>query len=211
MNAESATPLEKLTSEELVAIVHASRDGERRAALDELYRRYYPRVLTWCARVCGSRERAADVTQEVFVRVQSRIDTFRGASRFSTWLYTVARRVAINRMQAENLRRMTSLDDAESAVSQVAGPGPTPEDETISREIASRLRQAIEADLDRTEARVLYLHYVDGLTLPAITELLGLTNKSGAKAYIVGGKRKLRKKFGRWLAAQDSRRWQHGQ
>ena len=41
----------------------------------------------------------------------------------------------------------------------------------------------------------MYLHYVDGLSLPAITELLDCRNKSGAKAYLVGGMRKLRRHF----------------
>ena len=50
-------------------------------------------------------------------------------------------------------------------------------------------------DLDPLEAQVVYLHYVDGLSLPAITELLDCRNKSGAKAYLVGGMRKLRRRF----------------
>jgi hypothetical protein len=62
----------------------------------------------------------------------------------------------------------------------------------------------MERDLEPLEAKVLYLHFVDGLTLPAITELLDLQNKSGAKAYIVNGKRKLERKFGRWLSRQSA-------
>ena len=44
-------------------------------------------------------------------------------------------------------------------------------------------------------AQVVYLHYVDGLSLPANTEMLDCRNKSGAKAYLVGGMRKLRRRF----------------
>jgi hypothetical protein len=54
-------------------------------------------------------------------------------------------------------------------------------------------------DLEPLEARVLYLHYVDGMTLPAITELLALPNLSGAKAFVVSGRRKLERRFGAWL------------
>ena len=43
------------------------------------------------------------------------------------------------------------------------------------------------------EARVVYLHYVAGVTLPAITKMLKLENKSGAKAFIVSGVRKLKR------------------
>jgi hypothetical protein len=71
-------------------------------------------------------------------------------------------------------------------------------------QIVQAFRQALERDLEPLEARVLYLHYVDGLTLKAIDELLSLQNKSGAKAYIVSGGRKLKRRFGRWLVRQSA-------
>jgi hypothetical protein len=48
------------------------------------------------------------------------------------------------------------------------------------------------------------LHYHEGLTLPAIGRLLGLTNRSGAKAYLVAAKRKLRRHFEAGAAATDA-------
>jgi len=45
--------------------------------------------------------------------------------------------------------------------------------------------------LDETEARVMMLHYGQEIPLHAVRRMLGLTNKSGAKAYIVGARRKL--------------------
>jgi len=45
--------------------------------------------------------------------------------------------------------------------------------------------------LDKTEAQVMMLHYGRELPLTAVSSLLGLTNKSGAKAYIVSARRKL--------------------
>ena len=64
-------------------------------------------------------------------------------------------------------------------------------------------RTAMERDLEPVEAKALYLHFVDGLPLAAITDLLQLTNKSGAKACIVSGGRKLKRHFGKWLARQS--------
>lgn len=161
--------------------------------LGELYRRHRGRVTAWCVRVCGNRDEAADLVQEVFLRVQERLATFRFESRFTTWLYLVTRSVAINRGISERRRRGLSLDD-ESIAEPVADE--TPIDERLATaELGENLRQAIAQTLEPTEAKVLYLHYVDGLTLPAIGELLGLTNKSGAKAYIVGAKRKLKRHF----------------
>ena len=58
-----------------------------------------------------------------------------------------------------------------------------------------QLRQKIAADLEPLEARILHLHFVDGLTLAAIDQLLELGNKSGARAYLVSAKRKLQRSF----------------
>jgi DNA-directed RNA polymerase specialized sigma24 family protein len=76
------------------------------------------------------------------------------------------------------------------------------DEEMEAGQLAAELKKAMARDLDALEARVLYLHHVDGMTLPAITDLLGLKNKSGAKAYIVAGRRKLDRRFGRWLKRQ---------
>jgi len=189
----------RATDGELIEAARRASAGRSDELLDVLYRRWYARVARWCLKTCGSRETAADLAQEVFLRVHERLDTFRGDSAFSTWLYTVMRRVAINRGIAAKRRRETpSSDLGEPAAVDPDGDAATRLERAGELE---RLREAMKRDLDPIEARVLYLHYVDGLTLPAITRLLDLTNKSGAKAYVVSGKRKLR----RGLAVHASR------
>jgi RNA polymerase sigma-70 factor (ECF subfamily) len=193
--------LDDLSDEELIA---RSREDEAsaEACLAALYRRWYPKVAAWCLRLSGDRQEAADLAQEVFLRVHGRLTSFRGESRFSTWLYTVTRSVVINRGQAARRRQADPLDDLDAG-SEPVEPAPGADRELAAGEIRSALREAMASDLEPLEARVLYLHYVDGITLPAITELLKLDNKSGAKAYVVSGGRKLKRRFGRWLARQS--------
>ena len=52
------------------------------------------------------------------------------------------------------------------------------------------------------EAEALILHYAHGVPLAELTERFQLDNKSGAKAVIVSARRKLDRRFGRWLGAQ---------
>jgi RNA polymerase sigma-70 factor (ECF subfamily) len=184
--------LEDLSDEELAG---RARAEPARAAecLGILYGRYHAKVAYWCLRVCGSREEAADLAQEVFLRVHSRLGSFRGESRFSTWLYQVTRSVAINRGQSSR-RRSAPLTELETA-SEAADPLPDAEEVLSRAEAAGDLRAAL-AELEPLEAKVLYLHFADGLTLPRITDLLRLDNRSGAKAYIVSATRKLRRRFG---------------
>lgn len=184
--------LEQLSDEELAAKARAS-PGLASECLGVLYRRFYPKVAYWCLRICGNRDEAADLAQEVFVRVHSRLGSFRGESRFSTWLYQVTRSVAINRGES-NRRRSSPLTDLDSAP-EMADPLPDAQEVLARAEAAGELRAAME-ELEPLEAKVLYLHFADGLTVPRITELLKLDNRSGAKAFIVSATRKLRRRFG---------------
>lgn len=190
--------LSRLSDEELIE--RGKRPGGE-AALAVLYERYHPKVAAWCLRLSGNREEAADLAQEVFLRIHERLSSFRGESRFSTWLYTVTRSVVINRGVAARRRETSPLD--EEGAPEPVEPAPSAEETASQAEIALALREAMARDLEPLEARALYLHFVDGLSLPAVTDLLELTNKSGAKALIVSGGRKLKRRFGRWLARQS--------
>jgi RNA polymerase sigma-70 factor (ECF subfamily) len=194
--------LDRLSDEELIEQARQAAPGAADAYLSALYRRYQPKVAAWCLRICNDRDEAADVAQEVFLRVHERLGSFRGASRFSTWLYTVTRSVAINRGVAARRRQTEALED--DSVPEPVEPSPGPEREMEQGEILAAFREAMERDLEPLEAKVLYLHYVDGMQLAAITDLLRLDNTSGAKAYIVSGGRKLKRRFGKWLARQSA-------
>jgi RNA polymerase sigma-70 factor (ECF subfamily) len=183
------------SDEEIVREARAARQDPELAArhLDVLFRRYQTRVAAWCLRFSGRREEAADLAQEVFLRVHQRLDTFRFESSFATWLYLVTRSVTINRSISNRRRDADSIDD--ESFLEPAAPGPSVEDEVGQALLVGQLRAAIAADLDPLEARILHLHFVDGLTLAAIDQLLELGNKSGARAYLVSAKRKLQRSF----------------
>lgn len=198
----SGMDFDRCTDEELIDTARREPGSVADACLAALYRRFYPKVAAWCLRISGDRQEAADLAQEVFLRVHERLGSFRGESRFSTWLYTVTRSVAINRGIAARRRETQDLDD--ESVPEPVEPTPAADEELERHQIASALREAMARDLEPLEARVLYLHFVDGMPLAAITDLLQLANKSGAKAYIVSGGRKLKRRFGRWLARQSA-------
>ena len=181
----------RATDGELIEAARRTPGPRRDVLLEELYRRWYPRVARFSLKISGNREAAADLAQEVFLRVHERLGSFRGESAFSTWLYTVMRSVAINRGLAARRRREWLVADPDRTRPDERSDDPA---RLLEHNDELRLlRQTIQRELEPLEARVLYLHYVDGLTLPAITRLLELTNKSGAKAYVVSGKRKLRR------------------
>lgn len=77
---------------------------------EELFERYDSMVYSLTLRILGDREEALDVSQEVFLTIYQKIDTFRGESSLKTWIYRIAAHRAANRFRWWNrLRRRGSV------------------------------------------------------------------------------------------------------
>jgi RNA polymerase sigma-70 factor (ECF subfamily) len=194
--------LEALSDAELVANYLAAGGGEDGSAwIQELFRRHYAKVVTWCLRVAGNREDACDLAQGIFMKVHRSIRSFRGDSKVSTWLYSITRSECMNFLKTRSRREESVEEDLDTEASDGAEPGP---EETLDRLRSARLvRGLLDQTLDDTERDVFTLHFGDDLPLDAITRLLGLENRSGAKAYIVSARRKLARAVRRWRAGQE--------
>ena len=195
--------MEFASDEELLAQARGCPEASKRQEfLDQLFRRYHARVALWCFRVTGDRESAADLAQEVFLKVQSSLDSFRGDAKFSTWLYTITRNHCFNDAQRRAARRESVTD----SLDEIDIAGEDRFDLRLERhEEARQMRKLVQETLDPTEQRVMTLHYGEEMTLDAITRLLGLMNQSGAKAYVVSARRKLKTAVARWRAQAGRR------
>ena len=171
----------------LLAAYREAGPDSRRAAADRLFSRYYERVGLWCLRFTGDREAAADLAQDVFLKAYRHLDSFQGTSRFSTWLYSIARNESINRSKRSGPAEIES----DEVLIQVPALEPDPEELATQNSNSRRLHRFLATTLDDIERTVFTLHYGDELPLDAISRLLRLDNRSGAKAYIVSAKRKL--------------------
>jgi RNA polymerase sigma-70 factor, ECF subfamily len=163
--------------------------AERDACINQLFTRYHSRVAAWCYRFSGDRALAADLAQDIFLKAYRYLDSFQGGSKFSTWLYSIARNHCINDMKAKMIRPEQSLD------SLAAEPADLSQQDTLSALMTEQAKHSaralMEEVLDETEKKVMALHFGQELTIAHITRLLKLTNSSGARAYIVSAKRKL--------------------
>ena len=193
-----------LGDEELLAQAQGSPEASKqRELLDDLFRRYHSRVALWCFRVTGDRESAADLAQEIFLKVQRGLDSFRGDAKFSTWLYSITRNHCLNYAHSRAARGESATEPLE----EIDVPAEDRFDLRLERnEEMRQMRELVAETLDETEQRVMTLHYGEEMTLDAITRLLGLLNQSGAKAYVVSARRKLKTAVARWRAQQSSRR-----
>jgi RNA polymerase sigma-70 factor (ECF subfamily) len=89
--------------------IRLAREGNA-AAFERLYRLHSRRVFTLCVRMLENLAEAEDLTQETFLTVFRRIQTFRGESGFSTWLHRVTVNVVLMRIRKKTVAQ-TSLEE----------------------------------------------------------------------------------------------------
>jgi RNA polymerase sigma-70 factor (ECF subfamily) len=179
-----------LTDEELILSYRSGRGPRTREDLaEELFRRHQSRVTRWVCRFTRDRESASDLGQEILLRAYRNLDKYRGDCRFSTWLYVIARNLCFTAMQKRNNEPVWIAKSQSTEL---------PDTATVDIHEAFELEQSRRSNwrfiletLDPTEARVMLLHYGQELPLNDVSRVMGLTNKSGAKAYIVSARRKL--------------------
>lgn len=84
--------------------------------ISEIYKSYSPRILIYLSRLVG-KDDAEDLMQEVFIKVFNSLNTFKGNSQISTWIYKIATNTAIDKLKNFNHRKeknkLTSLDYVE--------------------------------------------------------------------------------------------------
>ena len=179
----------ELTDEELIEAYRAGSEWQRSQVVDELFRRHQPRIVRWCWRFTRDREQASDLTQEILLRAFRNLDNWRGDCRFSTWLYVIARNLCMTAIQKRSTEPVWVAKTMAMDLPDRRSVGI--HDQVESEQVRRRSWRFILDTLDQTEARVMLLHYGKELPLSDVSRVLGLTNKSGAKAYIVSARRKL--------------------
>lgn len=93
-------------------LIDRTKNGDQ-IAFHQLYENYYRRIYALCWRLLADKDSAEDVCQEVFVQLWQKIQSFRGESKFSTWLHSVATNIVLGhvRKQKNWLQRIFSIED----------------------------------------------------------------------------------------------------
>ncbi|MEM9177428.1 MAG: sigma-70 family RNA polymerase sigma factor [Myxococcota bacterium] len=160
----------------------AFRDGDEEA-LSALYRRWAGPVQRFLERMVRERATAEELMQETFVRVHGARDRYAADARFSTWLFRIARNLALNELdRARNKSThlsadVRSRDDEERpALTLVAGGASV--DELVH---ARRERERLEGELAALPERqrtALWLSAVEGHSYAEIAEVLEASPQS---------------------------------
>ncbi|MEP6778283.1 MAG: RNA polymerase sigma factor [Gemmatimonadaceae bacterium] len=158
-----------------------------RAAFERLYRAHTQRVYSICMRMVSDRNKAEELTQDVFVRVWQKLPTFRGDSAVSTWLHRVAVNVVLTQQKSDNATKNRAVSDDE-AISIIPGRAAF---------VGERLDlDAAIATLPRGARQIFVLHDVEGFTHEEIGEQLGIS-PGGSKAQLHRARMLLRQALSR--------------
>jgi RNA polymerase sigma factor (sigma-70 family) len=165
-----APRFDHLGESRLVARVTA---GDERA-LGELYDRYGGYVHGLARRVTGSPAIAADVTQEVFVHLWQRPDTFdpdRGTVR--AWIGVIAHRRAVDRVRSETRRAQREQRALLQRPDPVVDVATTVTDTIGDRDLSGKVRELVAA-LPPDQRQAIELAYFDGCTYREVAVRLGI-------------------------------------
>lgn len=173
-----------------LALVERCRQGDL-AAFEELYRTHAGRLYSLAWRIVGNPVDAEDLLQEIFLAAHRKLDSFRGESALSTWLYRLATNLCLDHLRSKATRtsHLTDALDDEPGLADVS-----------SRGLADRALTRM--DLERALAQLppgcraaFVLHDVEGLEHKEIAEALGIAEGT-SKSQVHKARLKLRALLG---------------
>jgi RNA polymerase sigma-70 factor (ECF subfamily) len=149
--------------------------GDERAATELVSR--HAQALARFASSFGARVDIDDLVQDTFVRAFQSLDGFRAESSFRTWLFTIERRLLLDRRRAEK-RRPASVEVHEGDASTEYDAL----DVLVAGEAATRVKEAMQR-LSPTQREVFALRVSEGLSYREIAEVVGTTEGAARVHY----------------------------
>jgi RNA polymerase sigma-70 factor, ECF subfamily len=149
--------------------------GDSRAATELVSR--HADALARFAVSSGERSEIEELVQDTFVRAFASIDSFRGESSLRTWLFTIERRLMLDRRRSERRQRMTVPVEPADAVTEYDAL-----DTLLAEEAESRVRKAVDA-LSPTQREVFSLRVEQGMSYRDIAEIVGTTEGAARVHY----------------------------
>jgi RNA polymerase sigma-70 factor (ECF subfamily) len=165
-----------MTAGEDQALLARARGGDEEA-LEDLLRRYQPRIYRFGMKMCRNPDAAQDVVQETLLAMVRTLPGFRGDASVSTWLYTIARSFCIKKRRRRKFapaRELSLESDRPAEVATVRDSAPPPDRLVEDHETRAALEKAL-ASLSAPHREVLVLRDVEGLSAADVAAVTGLS------------------------------------
>jgi len=161
-----------------IELVKGLKSGEREA-FEMLAKAYEKKIFATAMRFTKNTEDAADITQDVFLRIYRYINMFKGQSSLATWIYRITVNLCTDTQKKDNVRRNMETesavsDDGELIELQIADTAKNPDEEYESKENIQIVREAIN-ELSDEHKSIIILRDIEGLTYEEICEILNVS------------------------------------
>jgi RNA polymerase sigma-70 factor (ECF subfamily) len=172
-------------------------------AFDEVYSRYAAMVFNLALRLSGDGDEAADLTQEIFLRVFRHLDSFSGRSALKTWIFRVALNHCRERMSRFRPLTLPIGDEVDGAgvagAAHLADPRRGPEELAVAADLGRQVAHAL-AQLPPPFREAVVLRDLQGLSYQEIAAVLGV-RVGTVRSRIARGREQLRQLLDRRGAA----------
>lgn len=159
-----------------------------RAAAGEFIKAHQASVYAYLLRMSGKPHLAEDIAQEAFVRVLSNLDRFDFRYRFSTWLFTIARRLYLNAVQKHNPAFESAI--VEGAIGSGGEPA-APVDDDEARLCQRGILQRALMRLSNEQREIIILFHQQDWPIALIARHMDMPEGT-VKSHLHRGRRKLR-------------------
>lgn len=166
----------------------------------QVYDEYHGKIFRYLTRMVGENE-AEDLTQEVFVKIGQALETFRGESRLSTWIYQIATNAALdklrhpaNRHAGNKLMSVEAITETKEDENIWTGELTASTEQRVIRQEMNGCIRGIIQMLPETYRSVIVLSELEGLNDNEIADILGLTRQA-TKIRLHRARAKLRKEL----------------
>lgn len=133
--------------------------------------RYKHMVFTLAMKILRNREEAEEVSQDVFLKVYQQLRTFKGDSKFSTWIYRIAYNRSLDYLKKQG--RSLNVSTIDPSIEYKFEPYDHMLDELDARQRKTTIKAAI-SELPENDAVIITLHYFEELSLNEIAAVMGL-------------------------------------
>jgi len=197
VTTEEANKVVQRTNEEWLEALRGPQQDKALADLRALLLRGLRAALLGKGKV--SEADLEDFGQVALLKIMAALDSFRGESRFTTWAYKIAIRVAFSELRRRrwrdvSLNDLTASPDGNFIPDTLSDPALGPEEQASQRMVLETMRQVITEDLTDKQRQALVAVRVHGMPLAEVARRMG-TNRNALYKLLYDARQRLQKEL----------------